>query len=216
MVKKFVTFLVGAMILAGCTATKTVVSKISTPSINPQINLNIASSNGVTKEKETSASTPQYVEGKTYQVMVYGGMVPVKITKENELCKVMPKSLEGCTLVMRCVSGKSRLDNTIFGIERFKCGEGEVVLTSVKGEYATNLINQFRIAVAQRDSNVKAFTVQGFEAGKTSSSKGGTLGVILNEEPDEVLLLDYSNMDELRALSILKGINLKKLIITKK
>ena len=147
------------------------------------------------------------------QINIMGLQVPIKITKGNKLCKVLPKTIKGCVLIQKCISATSKIDNSKYGGERFKCNNSEVNFLLITGNQATILINRYRLAVAQQNSNVNSFDIQGYEAGAIFKKDSGTIGVILQENPDEVLLLNYQNMSKEQAISILNSLDLTSLKI---
>ncbi len=198
-----------AFLTNSCSSPKTLVSKV-TPTISPAINLNV---NVTPAQKSSSSKEKSSSQEFNGQIYVMGVSVPVKVTKENELCKVLPSSLKGCEVTQKCISAVSKVDDSKYGDVRFKCNNSKVELVLITGTQATNLINQYRIAVAQQNSNVNSFDIQGYEAGATFNQNSGTIGVILQENPDEVLLLNYQNMPKEQAISILNSLDLTSLKI---
>ncbi|NPA40140.1 MAG: hypothetical protein GXO57_06840 [Thermodesulfobacteria bacterium] len=214
--------LLGSFILAcslamwGCSSTSSmlteVVSKIPTIGGQKQATVQTTTVNATQAPQVTvsyqSANAPT-------QIYVYGSPVPIKVTATNELCKALPESFPGCKILHKCISAISKVDGTKFGNIAIECGKADFTITLVLGNQATNIINDYRVSIAQTNSNIESFSIQGHEAGfLKSDEKAGTVGVIVQENPDEVLMVSFTNATKEQAIDLInKFFNINSLIV---
>jgi len=215
--------LIGSFILAcslamwGCSSPpsmlSTVVSKI--PSLGGQGQTTQTTANATQAPAQPPSTQYATVQTTPVQIYIYGAPVPIKITATNELCKVMPTSFSGCEILHKCISGINKIDGTKYGDIRIKCGSAEFEITLILGNQATNIINEYRISLAQPNPDIESFTIQGHEAGFVKSGENeGTVGVIVQENPDEVLMVSFTNSTKDEAIDLInRFFNIDSLVV---